>query len=309
MNSEPQGIIFSIQKMAAHDGHGWRTLIFFKGCPLRCKWCCNPESLSREPVLAFNPDRCLGNEQCRLCIENCPQGAISASEKDLSITINREKCDLCGNCAVICPAEAFFIYGQPVTASELIKTIEKDSVFYSRSGGGITLSGGEPLLQADFLAIFLEKCQQRGLHITVETCGGVPWANLEKTIPYIDHVIYDVKSADPELHKAYTGVSNQRILKNLDRLCHHFPQKEVTVRTPIITGFNDTPGHISNILKIIAPLSNVIGYELLPYHRFGSVKYNYIGKTYPMASLKPPTPELISELRQLVASGFKEKTL
>jgi pyruvate formate lyase activating enzyme len=274
MNSEIEGNIFSVQKMVSHDGAGWRTLIFFKGCPLRCKWCCNPESLSREPVLAFNQDRCIGSEQCRVCIENCPQAAISAAKGDASIAINRVKCDLCGDCAGICPAKAFFVYGETVTASALLKTIEEDSVFYSRSGGGVTLSGGEPLLQADFLTDFLEKCQRRGLHITVETCGDVPWANLEKTIPFIDQIIYDIKSADPELHKAYTGVSNQRILKNLDRLNQHFPQRPITVRTPIITGFNDTPEHISKILKLIAPLSNVTGYELMPYHRFGSVKYH-----------------------------------
>ena len=307
MSSEKTGIVFSIQRLSAHDGPGWRTLVFLKGCSLRCRWCSNPESWDRQPELAFNLDRCIGTHECTRCIDICPLKAVSLSPDKNTVAINRNTCDNCGQCAEECPSQALYMFGRSMEASEVIRKIEEDTLFYSRSGGGITLGGGEPLLQAEFAAELLSQAKRRGLHTTIETCGAVPGKQMEMFLRNVDYVLYDIKSADSQKHKLYTGSANTRILNNLKRLNSNFPEIKVTVRTPVITGFNDTPNDISAILDWLECNTNISDYELLPYHRFGSPKYGYLGRHYRLAELQPPSVSLMKKLNALVRSRFNVK--
>lgn len=307
MTSEPDGLIFSIQPMTVHDGPGWRTLVFLKGCPLRCRWCSNPESWNSDPELAFNPNCCIGADQCGLCIEACPQSAVLVAKQDGLITVDRSKCDSCGECIAVCPAYARHLYGEKVTASELLTIVEKDAMFYSRSGGGVTLSGGEPLLQIGFVSLFLDLCKKNGLHTAVETCGAVPWKHLERVIPVIDHLIYDVKSVDSEHHRRYTGVPNQQIMTNLEKLCSTYPQLGLTIRIPVIPGFNASPDRVQEILRFLESLPAINRIELMPYHRFGIVKYKALGRNYPLEDTLPPSPAVLEDLKQMVPIGKRVK--
>lgn len=304
MNSERSGIIFSLQRLSAHDGPGWRTLVFLKGCPLRCRWCSNPESWSPHPELAFNRERCIGTDACRRCLEVCPEKAVRTVIGDKAICLDRQRCSHCGHCADECPAQALTLFGKSIKVSEVLRKVEEDTLFYSRSQGGITLGGGEPLLQPDFAADLLHQSQQRGLHTAIETCGAVPWKNMETVCRHVDHIFYDIKSVDPQKHKAFTGAANHRLLSNLKRLCRTFPEAILTVRTPVITGCNDRPEDISAIMDWITSNTEISGYELLPYHRFGSLKYGYLGRTYTLADLKPPSAALMKDLKALVKTRF-----
>lgn len=307
MSSEPDGLIFSVQRMAVHDGPGWRTLVFLKGCPLRCRWCCNPESWISEPELAFDSAKCIGAKKCGFCIGACPHSAILVSKQNGSIAVDRNRCCSCGECVDYCPSNARHIYGNRVTAPELLEIVEKDVMFYSRSGGGVTLGGGEPLLQIDFVTRFLDLCKKNGLHTAVETCGAVPWSNLERAVPSIDHLFFDVKSTDNELHKQYTGVPNQLILNNLQKLCSNYPELKLTVRIPVIPEFNDSPEQIKPIIKFLRSQPAISNIELMPYHRFGIVKYNTLNRAYPMEKVTPPSPALLKVLREMIPSGTRQR--
>ena len=304
MRSEKNGIVFSLQRLSAHDGPGWRTLVFLKGCPLSCRWCSNPESWDRQPELAFNPDRCIGIHECTRCFDICPLKAVSLSPDENTVVINRNTCDNCGLCADECPPQALYMFGQSMTLPEVLRKIEEDALFYSRSGGGLTLGGGEPILQAEFATDLLAQAKKRGLHTAIETCGVVPRKKLELVCRHVDHVLYDIKSVDKQKHKAYTGSANTRILNNLKWLNNTLPQMKVTVRTPVVSGFNDTPDDISAIIDWLKSNTEISDYELLPYHRFGSPKYGYLDRSYQLAELLPPSVPLMKKLNALVKSRF-----
>jgi pyruvate formate lyase activating enzyme len=295
-----RGLVFNIQKFSLHDGSGIRTLIFLKGCPLSCRWCANPEGQSFEPELACRADRCIGQAECDRCRAACEVEAIRFRE-DGRIEIAREVCTACGDCVEACPSKALELFGKPMSVDELIRVVEEDGSFYARSGGGVTLSGGEPLSQAGFVLNFLKKARARGIDTALETSGLCKWEDLEQACRWVNQVFFDVKTLDRQKHEAGTGVGNERILENLRRLCETFPSLPVTVRTPVIPGFNDSPADIRAIAAFLDGFPGTVSYELLPFHRFGEGKYEQLGKVCPHRGLEPPGREKMEDLRHLLS--------
>lgn len=273
IDSENIGLIFNIQRYSVHDGPGIRTVVFFKGCPLRCLWCSNPESQRTIPELIYNSTRCT---QCMDCLPHCPEGAITKGE--YGIVLKRKKCVGCGKCVEFCSNGARMISGSLIHVAEILKEIKKDDLFYRNSGGGVTLSGGEPFLQSDFLMILLKKCQDHGIHCAIETCGYAPWRKIQSCIDFIDLMLFDLKHLDPWQHKKYTGKSNELILQNLKKLFK--TTVEIVVRVPVIPDFNDKDGDILDIGYLVSNLGRVRRIELIPYHRFGMTKYKQLGRVY-----------------------------
>lgn len=277
-DKEQQGIVFNVQKFSVHDGKGIRTLVFLKGCPLRCAWCSNPESQKLAPERAFNPTRCLTAEVCGRCAQACPNGAIAVTNGVLCN--NRAACKECFTCAHACPSGAQSVYGESQSVDTILKRVEEDGVFYSRSGGGLTLSGGEALAQPDFAIALLREARARRINTVMETCGHYPYEHLHEACKHLNSLIFDIKSANSAKHKEFTGVGNERIVENFKNLCTDYPELPILVRTPVIPGFNDTEKDIQAILNILPRRWN-IRYELLAYHRMGQPKYEYIGRKYP----------------------------
>lgn len=287
-DNKTTGTIFNIQKYSVHDGPGIRTIVFLKGCPLSCAWCSNPESQSMKPQLAHNKGRCLTTEKCTRCLKACPNGAISEAD-DHHIQVDRAKCEGCESlaCAHACPSKGLIIYGEQRNVKSILDAVEQDAVFYSRSGGGMTLSGGEPLFQRDFALALLREARRRRIKTAIETCGQVPWEVLREAAPNLNTVLFDIKTVDSEKHKKMTGVGNERILENLKNLLTEFPNLPVLVRTPIIPGFNDTDEDAAAIGRFLAGHANV-SYEALPYHRLGTQKYEFLGIPYPLGDIALP---------------------
>lgn len=263
-----------------------------KGCPLRCDWCHNPESQSSKPVLAQFRRNCIG---CGKCIEACPQQGITAGEN--GIVINRALCQGCGACARVCAAEALVLRGQEMTVEQVMAEVEKDRAFYENSGGGMTLSGGEPLFQPDFTLALLQAAKAAGLHTCLDTCGHAFWPVLEQMLPYVDLVLYDLKGIDRQRHQQYTGRSNRQILENLrhlteDGVC-------VQVRVPVITDYNDSPEEMTELARYLRSLQNWPPVELLPYHRLGEGKYESLGISNGHHR-EPPSREQVEALAALI---------
>ena len=295
-DKDVRGIVFNVQKFSVHDGKGIRTLVFLKGCPLRCRWCSNPESQRREPERAFNPTRCLTAPVCGRCAQACPHGAIAVVNDMLCN--DRSRCKECFACTEACPSGAQSVYGENQTVDQVLRRVEEDSVFYARSGGGLTLSGGEAMQQPEFVLALLREARKRRINSAMETCGHYAWEPLAEACTLLNTLIYDIKSADSAKHKEYTGVGNERILANFKKISEEFPDLAVHVRTPVIPGFNDTEEDIIAIRDLL-PRRHNVRYELLPYHRMGQPKYEYIGKKYAYegASL---APEVMARLNALI---------
>ncbi|MCQ2446767.1 MAG: glycyl-radical enzyme activating protein, partial [Clostridia bacterium] len=256
--------ITDIKRFAVHDGDGIRTTVFFKGCPLKCVWCHNPESLSARPVMGYYRHKCLS---CGVCTEVCPNGAHQLTADGHAF--DRSLCAFCGKCVEECPGEALSLYGKRVTEEELLPLLLEDRAFYKNSGGGVTLSGGECLLQADFCASLLGMLKSEGISTAVDTCGFVPRGNLEKVLPYTDVFLYDMKALDPAVHEWCTGQDNALILENLRYL--DFRGAKIEVRIPYVPGMND--GETENIAIFLATLKNLTKVRVLPYHNFAASKY------------------------------------
>lgn len=280
VDKKTTGNVFSIQKYSVHDGPGIRTIVFLKGCPLSCLWCSNPESQKTTSQLAYNSNKCLGLDKCTRCLNVCGENAIAEGE-DGKIAIDREKCTDCLKCADACPAGALIVYGEETSVDDALKRVEEDELFYARSGGGLTLSGGEPFNQPKFAIAILREARARHINTAVETCGHADWEVLEQALPYVNTLMYDIKSMDPETHKKFTGMDNKRILENLKRIRENFPNLAIRVRTPVVPGFNDSEEAIAEIIKFISALpGDKVEYEALEYHRMGQPKYINLGKTY-----------------------------
>lgn len=278
---EETALIYNIQPYSLHDGPGIRTVVFFKGCPLRCLWCCNPESQKFAPEISYVKRKCIGQKACGACEKSCPYQAVSF-DADTRAYINREHCTECLQCARVCPSAAIRVEGVEMKVSEILDIVEKDSVFY-RHGGGLTVSGGEPLAQSPFLIELLREAQKRRLDTAIETCGFAQYAVLQAAARFLDTIIFDIKSINNEKHVRYTGQSNRIILDNFLKLCADYPQLPKLVRTPVIPGFNDLPADREDILSFIAGKPNVT-HEALPYHRFGVGKYAALGRKYYQSS-------------------------
>ena len=274
-----KGIIFDIQRNSYVDGPGTRTTVFFKGCNLRCSWCHNPESWRKEKQLLFYRDKCA---HCGACREVCGQ--------------KEGECTLCGSCAAVCPNGAKQICGEEITAPELLKKLSRDRRFYDASGGGVTFSGGECMLQIEFLEQILLLCKQTGIHTAVDTAGNVPWESFEKILPYTDLFLYDIKAMDPAVHKRYTGTDNARILENLSRLLER--GASLWIRIPVIPGVNDSPDEMERIKAFLRAYPKPEKVELLPYHPMGEHKYAAVGRS--AQTFAVPSSEAMSHLRTIL---------
>ncbi|HSC72020.1 MAG TPA: glycyl-radical enzyme activating protein [Candidatus Methylomirabilis sp.] len=294
--TDPYGLIFDIQRFSIHDGSGIRTLVFLKGCPLRCVWCCNPESQATTPELALFLSRCIG---CGACEEACPNRAVSR-DGAAGLVTERSLCEICGRCVEVCPAEARVLRGRRASVKEVLCEVERDDLFYRTSGGGVTVSGGEPLLQADFVAELLKVCRQRGIDTAIETCGHAPWEDFARVLAHTDTVLFDVKHADPLAHRRFTGVGNELILANLRQAVKSGVR--VVLRLPLVPGVNADAGTVRSIASLARELG-IAELHLLAYHRLGESKYQALGLSYPLQDLTPPTPEQIEALRRVAEEG------
>ncbi|MCJ7532325.1 MAG: glycyl-radical enzyme activating protein [Anaerolineales bacterium] len=287
------GIIFDIRKYSIHDGPGIRTTVFFKGCPLNCWWCHNPESQASSVEIMYHENRCI---RCGACLEICTRGALSW-DTDL-IILDKEKCDLCGDCADACYTEARQMVGQEMTISQAMAEIERDIAFYDQSGGGVTLSGGEPLLQQDFLHALLQACKEKEIHTALDTCGFAPWEILDRVREYVDLFLYDLKLMEDGKHRQFTGVSNELILRNLQALSsygHH-----IILRLPVIPGINDDDDSVRQIGAFCAALPHLDGIDILPYHRIGLDKYSRLNMDYKLTEISSPSSDKIADIAQIL---------
>ena len=279
---ELTGRIFNIQKCSIRDGRGMRTTVFLKGCGLRCLWCANPEGISFAPEISLNPVNCMG---CGFCLKQCPSGAVSLDEKGV-MKYDRLKCAACGLCAQLCPTEARKKFGQEYTVDELFRRIYQDHFYFEHSGGGVTFSGGEALMQPEFLLEVCRKCKDYKIHVAIETCGCGNYEKFAPCLDYIDFIYFDIKHMDSEMHRKITGQSNVHILENLKRISGH--GKEICVRTPVVPGWNDSEENIRATAAFAAQCANVRRYELLAYHKLGINKYKILGRKYQLEDVEEP---------------------
>jgi pyruvate formate lyase activating enzyme len=306
MAGETTGRIFNIQRYSIHDGAGIRTLVFLKGCPLRCLWCSNPESQHGQPELGWIAARCAGADTCGApCVAACPLGAITPDAAG-KMVLDRRRCDACGKCAEVCIQEALKLVGRDMTVDQVLKEIEKDRPFYRRSGGGVTIGGGEPLTQPRFTADLLEAAQEEYLHTAIETSGYASWPHLENVLRHVDLLHFDLKHMDPEQHQALTGQSNALILDNLRKVLSVKEPQDVIIRIPLIPGCNDSIENISASAQFVAELG-FAQMELISYHRFGVSKYEQYGLVYPLNGAGSLPEAQIQALRSIVESfGVRE---
>ena len=270
------GRIFDIQRFSIHDGPGIRTTVFLKGCPLACKWCHNPEGIARGPHLSFLPDKCIG---CGYCFRVCPRGAHAVV--DGAHVLGRGRCEVCGRCAAECYAGAIELIGRDVSVQDVMKEVLADKPFYHTSGGGMTLSGGEPLSQIDFSVALLEHAKDQGLHNCIETSSQAPWSSFERVLGLVDLFLCDIKDIDARRHAELTGVSNEVILANLRRL--HETGATMLLRVPLVGGCNDMDDNLAGIAALAAELDGIEGVEIMKYHRLGTSKHARLGTVDPMA--------------------------
>lgn len=290
-----EGNIFNIQRFSLHDGPGIRTTVFFKGCPLSCLWCQNPEGMSMDQVIFRHTDRCIS---CGACVENCPEKAIELSEH--GPIIDRLKCNLCMICTDNCPTGALEAAGRSINVQELVTEVLKDRIVFEESGGGVTISGGEPLMQPDFLKNLLTALKIEGIHTAVETSGLASWNSLRSIMDNTDLFIYDLKLVDPELCRKYLGVNSDTIITNLYQL--HKSGAELIVRMPIIPTVNDSSACLQRAADSLKE-TGITKLELLPYHRLGSTKYEKLDLEYTIGGIEPPDRNIMDRVRAVLEAA------
>jgi pyruvate formate lyase activating enzyme len=305
-----RGRIFNVQRFSVHDGPGIRTTVFLKGCPLRCLWCHNPESIRGELELVRFEGRCL---HCRRCVEACPTGRLAALER--GEVDSAPECILCGTCAEVCPAEARQLVGRWVTVDELLSEVLRDRIFFDDSGGGVTFSGGEPLSQPEFLAAALEACRGAGVRTAVDTSGFCRLADLLRIASWADLFLFDLKHMDDTRHRELTGVSNERILENLSALAGRLAasgggeggdETGIRIRVPVIPGMNDDPANLAAVARFAASLPGVHRVDLLPYHAHGLGKLGRLGAAPPTEAIAPVDPAHLDQLAAIVRGAGLE---
>jgi pyruvate formate lyase activating enzyme len=295
-----KGLVFDVKRYSINDGPGIRTTVFFKGCPLQCQWCHNPEGKSFNPEVMVRAARCLND--CAECLVVCPEGALGKS--GAFPVLDRNLCTACGECAGICPTQAIELVGRRVSAVELLEEIEKDRVFFEESGGGVTFSGGEPLSQPEFLAEVLELCRKKEIHTAVDTCGFAVPQVLDRIAPKVDLFLFDLKTMDEQKHIASTGESNQLILENLRRLAAS--GRKIVVRIPIVPGLNDDEKNIQQTAGFLRTLEVISEISLLPYHRLGRGKSRGIETASASPEFALPTEESLERINAgLESCGFR----
>jgi pyruvate formate lyase activating enzyme len=287
------GYVFDIQKFALHDGPGIRTTVFFKGCGLRCWWCHNPESQQTRPELLLRPELCI---QCGACLVECQHGAIRRNGDGFAT--DRALCERCGACTAACAADAREMVGREMTVEQVMHEVLRDTIFYDESGGGVTFSGGEPLLQGDFLFDLLRACKAHDLHTIVDTCGFASPEILDRVSPYVDLYLYDLKVMDDRRHREVTGVSNTLILDNLRRLAEH--DQPVVLRVPIIPHINDDEANLRQIGALARCLPNIQRVDILAYHRLGMDKYERLNRPNPMPETAEPSEDEMKVIKRLL---------
>lgn len=284
----PSGKILRIEKLSSFDGNGLRTVVFLKGCPLRCQWCSTPESHEMQTDFGNDQNKCT---RCFSCVEACPKQAISFDLETECFITDRSKCTDCRQCIHACPNGSRMAWGYLATIDEVFREIEKDSVFYYHSGGGVTVSGGEPLLQKTFVKGLLEKCVMHGINTAVETCGNVLWENIKSTLPFIDTLFYDLKHMGNATHKAITGVGNRLIMNNLKKIDTDPRDVSIIIRMPVIPKVNDQDINIRKLGEFCQGLKKLREIQFLPYHRFGIETYKRLYMPYALEGLESPSNE------------------
>jgi pyruvate formate lyase activating enzyme len=292
-------LILNITRMTVHNGPGIRTLILFKGCPLCCLWCSTPESQKSEPEIAVYPSKCI---HCEKCAAVCSPNAINLTNDTLSV--NRFLCDGCGNCVQVCYPEAIKLLGQPMTVAELLTEVKKDTAIYKHSGGGVTISGGEPLLDLEFNNNLLQVFKEESISVGVDTCGHVPFVKIERLLPYIDFFLWDIKHMNAEKHRELTGVTNNLILSNARSVSEN--NIPLYIRIPIIPHHNDSEENIRATCEFACSLSSVAEVDLLPIHHLGKSRYESLNRPYLIKDIPLIPDAILQDLKRLVESyGLK----
>ncbi len=306
------GKIYDIQEFSVHDGPGIRTTVFLKGCPLRCPWCHSPESQEFFPQVGYTNTKCIGTELCQECIKVCPAGAIRPAETAeegsglIKAVWDRSICLQCASCTKACFPQAFSLIGQDYTVEEVVARLEKSYDYFRSSGGGVTVSGGEPLCQPKFTAELLKRVKEAGIHTALDTTGFVPWESVESVLPYVDLFLYDLKHMDSKKHEDVVKVPNERILENVKKIAAAGGRFQI--RIPVIPGFNNDEENIEKTARFCEEIADAIEVvQVLPYHHYGASKYARLQKYDPMpADLQPPTDEEMQEIVKVFEShGLK----
>jgi pyruvate formate lyase activating enzyme len=306
-----QGCVFHIIHGSFVDGHGIRTTVFLKGCPLRCLWCCNPEGQQPYSELKVTIDKC---NQCGNCTSVCESGAISLdrSPKESSagsrpVAVDRGLCTNCGACVEVCHTGALDFFGEIMTVEEVYKVVAKDLEYYRASGGGVTIGGGEPTVQADFTYALMRRCQQAGIHVAIDTCGHTHTAKGLKILDEADLLLFDLKGMEPEGHGRNTGVTNELILQNLVRRGER--GGPMIIRMPLVPGCNDSRESVVRIAELLSRYESVERVDLMPYHKFGTVKYEQLSREYGLGAVDSPSQEQINAVTEILDSyGCKTQT-
>ncbi len=299
-NRRQTGRVFNIQRYSLHDGAGIRTLVFLKGCPLTCLWCSNPESQRASPELGFIRSACKGDDGCNApCVTACPEAAIKLGIDGIP-QVNRERCTACGECVAPCPEDALKVVGGLMTVAEVMEEVDKDRPFYRRSGGGLTLGGGDPLMQPGFTRALLEEAREECIHTALETSAYLPWEQFEPLLHLVDQLYIDLKHMNDTQHRKLTGKSNAMILHNLSKVLSVVNRENSVIRIPLIPGCNDSIENVLESARFVAG-QGFRQIELMPYHSFGVSKYCQYGREYPLPDARTQPAETVVRLRGLVS--------
>lgn len=289
-NGQTEGWVLNIERYTLHDGPGIRTTVFLKGCPLRCLWCSNPESQLSRPEIVYFEEKCTG---CGRCLDVCPQEAILQEAPEAPVTVLFDRCDGCGRCVEACYMETLTLAGEKMTADDVVDIVARDLPFYEHSGGGLTLSGGEPLNQPEFTGEILRLAQEKGIHTAIQTSGQASLDSLKQVLAHVDLVIFDIKHLNPKVHQKLTGISNEQILDNLSYI--HSMGADIVLQIPLIPGINDDQENLDQIIQLTRSMSSIQGLSVLAYHTLGVTKYRCTGRSYGLVDLEKPTAEYLAE--------------